>query len=48
MFQQSTTPNQRNLVGAALLIAALVFGYFWYTSGADVPLIEGATQTEPQ
>lgn len=48
MFQQHTTANQRNLVGAALLIAALAFGYYWYTAGPDVPLVEGPAQTEQQ
>lgn len=48
MFNQTMTANQRNLAGAALLIAALAFAYFWYTAGADAPVTDGPLQTEQQ
>jgi len=48
MTQIRTPENERNLMGGILILAALVFGYFWYaTAPMDaIAPIPGDTQTQ--
>ncbi|WP_404862057.1 hypothetical protein [Georhizobium sp. MAB10] len=48
MTQIQTPENQQNIVGGILILAAVVFGYFWYATApidATAP-IPAETQTQ--
>ncbi|VVS96456.1 hypothetical protein RHIZ404_170002 [Rhizobium sp. EC-SD404] len=48
MTPTQTPGNQRNIMGGILILAAAVFGYFWYAAApmeATAP-IPGETQTQ--